>query len=158
MQQFSTTLAGSHSPHDQSNSLSVSHSPPHPPWTASDMRLALLLMRNCSLCCIELYLHPANQPASLALHFKRSGAPFSVRLFTRSSQVSMCGVCFLITVIIRPASVCETPGSCIFTDPVQIQDQGQRPVSPVITCGGNQAALSKVVPRLYLGSRPALML
>lgn len=32
----------------------------------------------------------------------------------------------------------------------QIQDQGQRPVSPVSRVE-NQAALSKLVPRLYLG-------
>ncbi len=44
-----------------------------------------------------------------------------------------------------------------FMDPVQFQDQGQRPVSPVSRVE-NPAALSKLVPRLYLDSRPALML
>lgn len=45
----------------------------------------------------------------------------------------------------------------LFMEPVQFQDQGQRPVSPISRVE-NHAALSKLVPRLYLGSRPALML
>lgn len=66
----------------------------------------------------------------------------------------MCTFLFFPKIV---AASCVSIEHVHFMDPVQFQDQGQRPVSPVSRVE-NHAALSKLVPRLYLGSRPALML
>lgn len=138
MQQFSTTLADSHSPHDQSNSLSLFLSHSLFPQPASDMRLALLLVGNCSFVCvcIEVYLHPAYPHCT-------QNALSSARF---TSQASCAFPDFKRLVL------CSSPSLVYF------QDQGQRPVAPVSRVENPAALLADRVPRLYLGSHPALML
>lgn len=113
MQQFSTTLAGSHSPHDQSNSLSLSHS--LSPQTASDMRLALLLMRNYSSC-VSNYLHPAHPHYTfrhILTHLLRPRLHKQEDVFQN------------VSLLLKGKTE-----HMYFMDSVQFQDQGQRPVSP----------------------------
>lgn len=113
MQQFSTTLAGSHSPHDQSNSLSLFLSPSSFPWTASDMRLALLLMRNCSLCVAN------NLQLSIMERFRHILTCFYFHFHTVHTQI-----CLFWNGLGCPVNHID-PGEA------QFQHQGQRPVSPV---------------------------
>ena len=148
MQQFSTTLAGSHSPHDQSNSLSLFLSPIPSPLNCIRHAPRTVACEELQFVCIEL---TASCKPRITLLKPLPSNPLESRVCLLHTQIyalylPKCG-----------SFSCEHPAHAFHGGAGAVQHQGQRPVSPASRVE-NHAALSKLVPGLYLGSCPALML